>query len=392
MPFLVCLSLLTASPSFAALGVDGAETRGQLVEFSTDRITILSEGKSVTLPTAQVVRLAPVEKLPPTELIGAYVRLTDGSRIAAGSYTVAGRTATARMGDVSVAISTELVHSVRFKQQSHEIAAQWEKILAMPVAADLIVIREGPSIDYLEGVLGDVTADRVEFTLDGEKVPVKPARVEGVVYYHPRAAAADGAACIVNDSNGSSIGAQSLALDGENVRLTTPAGVVVSVPLARLTTVEFPAQYLSQFKPEFITFSEYLRSKPSQLPLVEKKYRPRFDRSFKGGPLQLGGRSYARGLALHSRTEISYLLPESFGRFTALAGIDDRVRPAGNVRLVISADDRVLYDGILTGGQEPVPISVDITGAARLRFLVDFGSDDTDTFDHLNLVDARLFK
>ena len=95
---------------------------------------------------------------------------------------------------------------------------------------------------------------------------------------------------------------------------------------------------------------------------------------------------------MHSRTEISYLLPESFARFTCLAGIDDRVRPSGNVRLVISADERVLYDGILTGGDEPVPISVEISGAARLRFLVDFGGDDTDTFDHLDLVDARLFK
>jgi len=392
MQLLVCLSLLAAPPSFVALGVDGVETRGPLVEFSTDQIVLMVSGKPVTLPTAQVVRLAPEEKLPPSELIAAHVRLTDGSRLAAGSFTVAGRTATARLGETAVTFSTDLLENVRFKQQSHEIAAQWERILKTPATADLIVIREGPSIDFLKGVLGDVTADHVNFTLDGETVPADRAIVEGVVYYHPKPAVADGAACIVNDSNGSSIGVESLALDGDRIRLRTPAGIEIAMPLAKVTTVEFPAQYLSQFKPESVTFIQHLRSSAPLLTAVDKLYRPRFDRSFKGGPLMLGGRSYQRGLALHSRTEITFLLPESFARFTALAGIDDRVRPSGDVRLVISADDRVLFDRILTGGDEPVPISLELGGAARLRVLVDFGGDETDTFDHLNLVDARLFK
>jgi hypothetical protein len=399
MQLFVCLSLLAAPPAFVAVGVDGVETRGTLVEFTTDRVVLTVSGKEVTLPTAQIVRLAPEEKSPPSEPIGAHVRLTDGSRLAAGSYGVAGRSATIRMGDTSIACSTDVVHSVRFKQQTHEIAAQWEQILKSPAAADLIVIRDGPSIDFLEGVLGDVTPDRVEFTLDGEKVPVKPIRVEGVVYYHARAgrsaaegSAGDGAACIVNDANGSSIGAQSLALEGERLRIQTPAGVSVTLPLSLLTTVEFPAQYLSQFKPESVAFTQHVRSSAALLPLVDRRFRPRVDRALDGGPLRVGGRSYNRGLALHSRTEISYLLPESFARFTALAGIDDRVRPGGNVRLVISADERVLFDRILTGGDEPVPVAVEISGAARLRILVDFGDDATDIGDHLDLVEARLFK
>jgi hypothetical protein len=395
MQFLVCLTLLAAPPSFVAVGVDNVETRGTLAEFTTDRIVLNVSDKPVALSTAQVVRLAAVDKSPPTDVIGAYVRLTDGTRIAAGAYTVAGKTATIQLGDATVGCSTELVHSVRFKQQSHEIAAQWERILKTPAQADLIVIREGQSIDYLEGVLGDVTADRVDFTLDGEKVPVKPARVDGVVYYHSRAAGAngtEGAACIINDSNGSSIGARSLSLVGDRLRIITPGGVEVALPVSKVTTVEFPAQYLSQFKPESIAFTQHVRSNSAVLPLVDRRYRPRVDRSLEGGPLQLGGRSYSRGLALHSRTEITYLLPESFARFTALAGIDDRARPSGNVRLVISADERVLFDRILTGGEEPLPIAVEIGGANRLRILVDFGGDGTDSGDHLDLVDARLFK
>ena len=44
-------------------------------------------------------------------------------------------------------------------------------------------------------------------------------------------------------------------------------------------------------------------------------------------------RSFAKGFALRSRTELVYRLPDGFNRFTALAGIDpaataSRQRPA----------------------------------------------------------------
>ena len=79
---------------------------------------------------------------------------------------------------------------------------------------------------------------------------------------------------------------------------------------------------------------------------MEQFYAPRFDRNFDGGPLQLGGTPYRKGLALHGRTELVYRLPDRFSRFRAVAGIDDAVRPGGKVRLVVRGDDKVLLDAV----------------------------------------------
>ena len=86
-----------------------------------------------------------------------------------------------------------------------------------------------------------------------------------------------------------------------------------------------------------------------------------------------------------------YRLPGRFGRFKAIVGIDDSVRPNGNVRLVISGDDRVLLEATIDGSDEPKPVDLDISGVRRLRILVDFGQR-LDVADHLDLCEARIVK
>jgi hypothetical protein len=107
--------------------------------------------------------------------------------------------------------------------------------------------------------------------------------------------------------------------------------------------------------------------------------------------LVLGGESYEKGLALHSRTEIVYRLPEGFRRLQMVAGIDDAVRDGGNVRLTITGDGKQLWDEALSGTDKPLPIDLDVSGVRRLTILVDFGLD-LDVADHLLLCDARIVK
>jgi hypothetical protein len=75
----------------------------------------------------------------------------------------------------------------------------------------------------------------------------------------------------------------------------------------------------------------------------------------------------------------------------AVVGIDDRVRPGGNVRLVIRGDGRVLFDEAIRGTDEPRQLDVNLAQVKRLQILVDYG-EDLDVGDHLNLCDARVVK
>jgi hypothetical protein len=106
----------------------------------------------------------------------------------------------------------------------------------------------------------------------------------------------------------------------------------------------------------------------------------------------LGGESYERGLALHSRTLMAFRLTEPFERFAATVGIDDRFRSGGNVRLVISGERGLLLEKTIASQDEPLELDIDVRGVRRLQILVDFGEDRSDNGDHLNLCNARLTK
>jgi hypothetical protein len=222
---------------------------------------------------------------------------------------------------------------------------------------------------------------------------VKRPRVDGLLYRdqkRPRPAPARG---ILTDTAGMQWQAASLTLDGDNIRLRTPAGLEVTRPAANLARIDFSQgnlQYLGDLKPESINWTPYFGD-ANVSPASRVFYQPRIDRSLDGGPLQLDGKEYAKGIAAHSRTELTYRLPDKYRAFHAIVGIDDRVRPGGNVHLQILGDDRTLFEGTLTGKDAPRPVDLDISGVNRLKLVVDFG-DDLDVGDALDLCEARILK
>ena len=82
-------------------------------------------------------------------------------------------------------------------------------------------------------------------------------------------------------------------------------------------------------------------------------------------------------------------MPGKFSRLEAAAGIDDDVRPLGNVRLQILGDGKMLLDAKLAGNVkdpklDPLRVSLDVAGVRRLVLIVqslgNFGAGD-----HLDL-------
>ncbi len=108
-------------------------------------------------------------------------------------------------------------------------------------------------------------------------------------------------------------------------------------------------------------------------------------------PLKLDGKAYAKGLSLHSRTDVGFRLPGRFRRFKALVGIDDAVRPGGDVQVEIRGDGSCCGKA---GFAVPTPakaLDLDIAGVKRIDILVDFGAD-LDVADVLDLCEARMTK
>lgn len=399
MTALLIATLLSASspsaapPTFETRTVAGKPQAGTLVELNEKRLVLSTSAGRVDLEIEQLVSLVQVGAPRTTELAQVWIELVDGSLLLARQFTaVGGRAKVVLTGERTVELPTAAVATVRFHPPSPALDAEWARVLDVHADGDLLVVRKGDTLDYHKGVLGDVAEAEVQFEVDGERLPVKRSKLGGLAYYHPSAGRLPEVSCRITDASGSRWAARSVRYDGA-LRWTTAAGVELAGRLADLAKIDFASDrvaYLSDIKPESSTWTPFFRL-DKELPLLSQYYALRQDRAADAPALRLGGEEYRKGLALHSRTLVVYRLPDRFTRFKAVAGIDERVHPRGSVHLVIRGDDRVLFEGDVTGADPPRNLDLDVTGVRRLSVLVDFARE-LNVGDHLLLCEARVIK
>ena len=176
-----------------------------------------------------------------------------------------------------------------------------------------------------------------------------------------------------------------LQADPTTMTFATSMGADVTLPLAAVSEARFRSErvvYLSDLRPA--------RTKTAGM--LHEASPPRFDRSVANIPLSIDGVRYDRGIGVQSKTELVYAIDGAYDSFAATIGIDDAVRPRGDVVFRIEGDSRVLFDsGSVTGRDGPKQVTLDVTGIRELALIVDFG-EGMDVSDHADWADARLIK
>lgn len=390
---LILASLLAAAPEVEVRTLNGESIVGSLTSLGADEVVVEASQGSRALPAKQLLSISRRSKTPAEpKTPQVWLELIDGSRLTGSQYTTAaGQAVLTLLDDQELKLSTRSIASVRLKDQSQRIADQWAEILAAKKSGDAIVIRREEAIDFLEGVLGDVTEETVQFQLDGDTVDVKRPKVEGFVYFNRATAELPAPLCVLTDAGGNSLQVKELALDGDQLQATTLGGLKLQRPLEALVEIDYSlgkVKYLSDLEPEL---AEHWPLIP--LSASDRHFDPRTDRAFFDGPLRVGSQTYAKGLALKSRTRLVYRLPARFSRFEAIVGIDAGVAPLGHVRLTVRGDgnDQPLFEADIAGSDPPQPISLAIEGVKRLTIEVDFG-EGGDVADYLDLCEARVIQ
>ncbi len=402
-PAAIAILAATFGTARAALPVvvetlDGKKLTGELISLDGQSVVLDTAGGREKLATSGILSLkpGPVAQATTNPKPTCRVELVDGSQIAAVGYQVTnGKARIEAIGNAAIELSTKPIHWVRFlaDDRNDKLARDWSQIATGKAASDLLVVRKQGALDYLEGVLGDVDDESVRFELEKELIPVKRPKVEGLIYYHASGDDLPEPLAEAVDRGGSRFEVQSIALAGDQLTLTTPAGFKFSQPLANLERLDFSSvntQYLSGLEPASFQFASYFTPR-ADLPVLNESNKPRRDIGFDGLPLKLDGKAYSKGLSLHSRSEVGYRLPGKFRRFKALVGIDDSVRPGGDVQLEIRGDQKLLWEGRVRGSDAAQPLDLDITGVKRIDIVVDFGAD-LDIGDLLDLCEARVTK
>jgi hypothetical protein len=395
--------------------LDGSTADGELRTWSATQVTIDTPQGDQTVAVNQLlsVRFQDGPATPPVDTASLpFVEFVDGTRLPISDYRTTGTRAVVSVPPMAQAVQKEIavavrqVAAVRLHPLSPTTMAQWDEVRAQNLPSDVLMVlkRGGESLDYVEGVAGNISSDKVDFKLDEETTRADRKLVAGVSYFRGDARTGGDPRCIVYGKSGLKAVLAEASLNGEALQMKTVNGVEFAWPLVDITLADFSAgkiAYLSDLEPAVQKWTP-LVAIPATASAAASYGKMRRDRSPFGGPLTLlsqdnsltrGGRerSFDKGLALRSRTELTYRLPAGYRRFTALAGIDPKAAASGNVKLTIQADERGLFTRDIAGGEPPVPLDVDISNARRLSITVDYGRN-LDSGDWLILGDARIVK
>lgn len=118
----------------------------------------------------------------------------------------------------------------------------------------------------------------------------------------------------------------------------------------------------------------------------------RRDRSTTERPLTIDGKVYAKGLGVHSKSEVVYALDGRWSGFTALVGIDSAADAAkAEVVFQVWLDGQRVWDsGAMRKGNGAKAVAVPLAGRKEMRLVVDeSGAND---WDHANWADARFMR
>ena len=388
--------LAITAPEVQVSTLDGAMTSGKVQRINSHEIVVKTQRGDQTLPVSTVLSVTAAKRpqaSPADAKPAVWIELVDGSKLTASSIaSSAGTTTISDASGQQFELSTESITRVRFSPPDDPKYA-WNSEAESQIAGDLLVARTKDGVDFLEGVLGAVTPEAVEFKFQGETLHVKRAKVEGLVYFHKAGDKLPAAKCVVEDGHGWRVMAKSVSLADGRLEIAAVSGPSFILPWEAITRLDFSAGkvvYLSDLEPESVRWTDYYDF-AGAAPAVGQFYAPRRDEGREHGPMRLGGKSYPKGLALTSRTSIEYRLPAGLKKFKATVGIDDAVKQNGSVRLEISADRKSLLDQTISGSEPPIEVDLDIAGSKRLSILVDYG-DNASAGDYLNLADARMLK
>jgi hypothetical protein len=165
----------------------------------------------------------------------------------------------------------------------------------------------------------------------------------------------------------------------------TPWGQPMTLPSAEIQSVRFRGgvmSYLSDLEPGEV----------EQTPYFGRIVPYRRDVNLEGSPLKLGDRRFDKGLAVHSRTSLTYDLDRRFSTFQTTLGFDASGRQKGRVDCRVLGDGKELYaNPDLRADTPPIDLDLDIKGVEQLLLIVDFGPDE-DTGDRVIWADARVFR
>jgi NPCBM/NEW2 domain-containing protein len=411
---LLSVAALAAEPEAALRPLDGESVKGRLIELSASKVTLETSAGRQQVDSSKLmwVELSPTTA---AATVTTWIELLDGSRLHASGYTAAeGKARIELATGQSIEIPTRSIHTVRFQQQSPELAVQWREITSSMAAGDVIVIRKTSmrtveqganeprtiteqALDQHEGTLLDVTPTSVAFQLDGERIPIPRQKLEGLVYFHPAKAQFSPPLARLIDTAGSTWLVRDLAFADGQLTATSLGNVSFQLPIAAIGKIDFSVgnvAFLSDLEADSGTGELSLSLQPAAMTYkFSRMFQVRSRPPLGADGFRIGGQRFENGVSLHSPAKLVYRVPDGFRWFYAVAGVDDSVVAPGRFDLVVLGDGKELarHSFKVDQKREPIPLALDVKAIRRLSIVLE-PAGGQDIGDQLDLCEARFTK
>ncbi len=391
---LVLLAATSGATPLDARTLDGSNHAGTLVSLDKSGLSLETASGPLSVPLADLHEIrfgqTPDVVSPLPEEAGVVVvRLRDGSVVTAADCTATRCAVTLKtsiLGDLS--IPRNQVSSLLLTAPDMTVASDWASLLERTNKRDLVVVRKGDRLDYIDGVVGTISDTTVNLLIDDSPVDVPRERVFGVIYASE--AAPGPPLCRIDLRNGDRIAASSLIWEEDGLQLERSDKTALKLPLDLVARIDFSLgkiRYLGDDEPASITY-------PTSLDAYDEyAWALRRNRNSAGRSLLVGGKAYDRGVWIHSGTTLTYRLSREYRHFRALLDMDEDIGSDcdPSVGVVIRGDGRVLFERDVKWADDPLPLDLDVTGVRDLVIEVT-STNREGTCEHLDLAEARVIR
>lgn len=284
-------------------------------------------------------------------------------------------------GGKEMVLPLDAVRCVRLEPELQ--MANFKEALAHPSAEfDRIFVKVDKQIDVVKGLILGLDDAELSFQFDKETRKLPRERLHGIVL--AQAGDPKSQPAMVQLANGSRVAGKVTSLAEGELQMELQGGAKAALSLESVERIELRSprlEYLSDLDPESVKEETiFTLARPWQR-----------DRSVTGKTLTLGARAFARGLGVHSRSELTFEVPEGFDLFVATVGIDSGAGGKGDCEFELLDGNRSIWQKRIKGGDAPEAVRVELKGVKQLTLLVSPGAD-FDLGDHADWCDARFLK
>ncbi|MBX3442609.1 MAG: NPCBM/NEW2 domain-containing protein [Planctomyces sp.] len=244
-------------------------------------------------------------------------------------------------------------------------------------------VGDGGALQTVSGTIQGIDGEALQFEFEGRVRRINLNRIAAILR-RPSDVRRDTVYSVIEFRGGQTLPGTIESIQEGKARIVTTWNETLEAPRATLKSLVVRNGRVA-------SLADLTPASAEHVPYLDRRLPHTVNRSLNGGTLQIGSKTFDRGLCTHSRTVLTYDLGGDYAQFRSAVGLQAGDGDEGRVDVRVLADGEVLWSQSLAGGGDARDLLLDVQGRKALTLEVDFG-EDLDIGDHVVWGDPVLVR